>query len=105
MEKRNLFIRLAMVEQKTYDEIAGELGVDRRELSEWWEECPEERKHIEWIRNLYNRKNFTKRTFPDFYDWYVKKEKKCFYCGIKEDEIAKLINENSIYMMNWITLN
>jgi hypothetical protein len=58
MEKRDLFIRLAMVEQKTYDEIAEELGVERKLLAEWWEECAEDRKRIEWIRNLYNRKKF-----------------------------------------------
>jgi transposase-like protein len=41
MEKKGLFIRLAMVEQKSYDEIAAELGVERSQLSEWWEESLE----------------------------------------------------------------
>ena len=97
MEKRNLFIRLAMIEQKTYDEIAHKLGDQKSTLSKWWEKCAEERKRIEWIRNLYNRKHFIKTTLPDFYDRYTQKEKMCSYCGIKENEITKLVTENMAY--------
>ena len=101
MEKKDLFIRLAMVEKKTYDEIAGELGVERKKLSAWWEELSDERKRIEWIRNLYNRKKFKTKKFPEFYDWYASKEKRCRYCGITEKEITKLISGNLELCCYW----
>ena len=62
------FLRLAVIEQKKYEEIIKILGVERRPLSKWWDELKNEREEITEIRRLWVRKKFTKIQFPDFYD-------------------------------------
>ena len=29
--------------------------------------------------------------FEDFYDWFVSQDKKCYYCGIKENEVQQIV--------------
>jgi hypothetical protein len=31
--------------------------------------------------------------FEDFKDWYEKKEKKCFYCGLTEEESQRIVHD------------
>ena len=42
-EKKQLFIRFEVVEQKLYKDIAKELSVEEKQLSKWWEETKSER--------------------------------------------------------------
>lgn len=93
---KNQFLRLAVIEQKKYEEIAKMLGVERKQLSKWWDELKNEREEITEIRKLWGRKKFTKIQFPDFYDWYIGQNQRCYYCGITEEEIKILIANNKI---------
>jgi len=97
------FLRLAVIEQKKYEEIAKELGVERKQLSKWWDELKNERDEITEIRKLWARKKFTRLQFPDFYDWYIAQKQKCYYCGITEEEIRKLIDNKKIVTKRLLT--
>lgn len=88
--RKQQFLRLAVIEQIKYKDIAKELNVEEKQLSIWWEETKSERKEINKIRQLWTRKKFSKLPFPKFYDWYNKLEKKCYYCGISEVDIKRL---------------
>lgn len=90
------FIQLAVVEQKLYKDIAKELNVEEKQLSKWWEETKSERKEINKIRQLWTRKKFSKLQFPEFYNWYNALGKKCYYCGITEENIKRLIDNKLI---------
>lgn len=47
--------------------------------------------------NIYNHKKNTFKEkfqlgkFPEFYDWWMSKGNKCFYCGSEEDKIRALV--------------
>ena len=88
--EKQRFVKLAVIKQKKYKDIAKELNVEEKQLSKWWEETKSEREEINKIRQLWTRKNFSKLSFPEFYDWYEKLDKKCYYCGITEEKIDKL---------------
>jgi transposase-like protein len=99
------FLRLAVIEQKKYKEIAKVLCVERKQLSKWWDELKDERKKITEIRKLWVRKRFTKIQFPDFYDWYIGQNQRCYYCGITVEEIERLLankkNKNQKASNSW----
>jgi len=96
METKHEFIYLSTVKKMTYEEISKKLGIEKNQLSKWWEECKPEREKISKIRTLYNRKKFKNIPFPEFYDWYQKQENHCHYCGVTEEEIDTLIKEGKI---------
>ena len=97
------FLRLAVIEQKKYEDITKTLGVERKQLSKWWDELKNEREAITEIRRLWVRKKITKIQFPDFYDWYVGQAQKCYYCGITEEEIKNLVDSNKIMTKRLLT--
>jgi hypothetical protein len=42
--------------------------------------------------NERKRKNLNGFTdFEDFYNWFVSQNKKCYYCGIKENEVQQIV--------------
>ncbi|KEO71664.1 hypothetical protein [Anditalea andensis] len=85
------FLRLHIIEQENYENIAEMLAVDRSTLSAWYEELKEERLAIAAIRNLWGRKKI-KMEFSDFYKWYNSQDRNCLYCEITENEIKELID-------------
>ncbi len=103
METKMEFLYLSTVKQMSYNEISENLGVEKTQLSKWWEELKVERGKISKIRILYNRKKFKKLTFPEFYDWYQSQKKQCYYCGLTENEIKKLIEMGSIKTVRLVT--
>jgi 5-methylcytosine-specific restriction endonuclease McrA len=94
--KKQQFLRLSIVEQKKYKDIAQELNVEEKQLSRWWEESKPKREEINKIKQLWTRKKYFKVSFPEFYDWYIDLDKKCYYCGITEENIKKLIDNKLI---------
>lgn len=95
--KKQQFFRLAVIEQEKYAEIADKLGVDLKQLSKWWDELRTERDEVHKIRQLWSRKMFSTLKFPEFYDWYKKLDKRCYYCGIAEEEIGLLLKKGKIF--------
>jgi len=86
------FLELAVIHLKTYDEIAKELNVDRKQLSQWWDGFKVERLEMAKRRDLWKRKckNVDYHTFAARYDVLIS-DSKCTYCGINEKEIEELI--------------
>lgn len=95
-EKIENFIWLAHGVQKKFKDIAIELDVKEKQLSQWendkdirakWQKVAE-------IRKIYIAKKI-KSTFKEFYDWYIEleKDKKCFYCHITEEKLDVLFRK------------
>lgn len=91
-EKQHEFLKLAVVEQKLYSEIETILGVERKILSQWWEELKPEREELSAIAQIW-RKKCPKIEFEDFHKWYTTTDKKCFYCNITVEQIDELWNK------------
>jgi len=57
-------------------------------------------KSKEQLKNWYNQKVKNNKAdfldFEDFYRWYSKQEKKCYYCGLKELESQKIVMLGSL---------
>lgn len=45
----------------------------------------------------------TKIDRREFYEWYISQEKKCFYCGITENEIKEFIEKKKITTKRLVT--
>ena len=84
------FLHLCVVEQMSYNDIVKTLNVPKSTLTQWYESLKEQRTVIANIRNLWTRKKI-EISFADFYKWYLSHERKCFYCGITESEIERLL--------------
>lgn len=90
------FLRLAVIQQKKYKDIAKKLDVEMTQLSKWWDELKPERDEINKVRQIWARKEFTTLKFPKFYDWFKKLDNRCYYCKITEEEIKALIDNGKI---------
>ncbi len=90
-EKQEKFIWLYHVENKSYNEISIELNEPRSSFTIWEEELKAYWKPISEIKKFYKSDKF-KVDFHTFYNWYKLKEKdkKCFYCGITEEDIQEM---------------
>lgn len=51
---------------------------------------PLDKLKADYSRRVYNGQSSFK-DFQDFLDWYNSKEKKCFYCGLKEEESQEIV--------------
>lgn len=99
-ELQDEYLKLAVVEQKKFDEIAQILQIDRKRVSELWGELKEPREKLSELRKIWKSKfKETKNTesFWKFKEWYEKTERKCFYCGITENQISELFNKGELY--------
>lgn len=83
------FLKLVVVEQKTYEYIAQALNVPRSDLSNWWEELKTEREALAILRDVWKRK-FTDMDFWHFKRWMEITPKQCYYCEITEEQIGTL---------------
>ena len=86
------FLELAVFEQKKYADIAIIMKVENKQLSAWWDSLKPEREELSKIRKIWTKKFDikTKKSFDQFVDWHNKKSGQCEYCGITEEEIARL---------------
>jgi hypothetical protein len=85
-EQQAEFLKLAVIEQKTYEEIGITLNVPRSELSKWWEELKTEREALALLRDVWKRK-FTEMDFWHFKQCMETTPNKCHYCDITEEQI------------------
>lgn len=86
------FLQLAVVEQKKYADIEKEMGVERSQLTKWWDELKDDREQLSKIRKLWTKKCAT-IDFWEFHKWYTTTDRKCYYCNITEQQI-KILDEN-----------
>ena len=89
------FLRLAVVEQKHYEEIGKLMGSDAKQLRIWWDELKVEREELSALRKIWKKK-FATTDFWVFKKWYEDAERKCHYCDITEIELAELIRLKEI---------
>jgi hypothetical protein len=61
------------------------------------EELKEERIKIASIKNIWSAKKMSEKiSFKTFYEWYLKQEKKCFYCGVEEEKMRMLLDSKRV---------
>ena len=89
-------LELAVVEQDSYDNIAQEMKVTRKQLSMWWEELKEEREKLSRIRKIWQKK-CSEVGFWEFHEWYTNAAKECHYCHITETQNNELIKDDQIH--------
>jgi len=94
-EAQQEFLRLCVIEQEKYKDIAIKLNVPNATLTQWYEELKDERLAIAEIRKLYNRKKIS-LPFFEFYKWYISPERKCHYCDITESQIKQLLDSGNL---------
>jgi 5-methylcytosine-specific restriction endonuclease McrA len=94
------YLNLAVIEQKKFDEIREILGIDRVEVSKYWEELKEQREYLSNLRRIWKskfEKTESTESFWEFKKWHENTEKKCFYCGLTETQINELFKRKKIY--------
>ena len=90
------FINLYSFQKKNYPEIENELNIDRKQLQKIRKEVNESVKNIQYIYSKFKderKKAFN--SFEEFYDWYVKQDQKCGYCGISQEELSELFDKDN----------
>lgn len=88
-EQQQKFLKLAVVNQLSYDEIEKVLDLSRQTFAPWWDEFKEEREYLASIRSIWNKK-CSEIDFEEFKDWFENADRKCFYCGITEHMLSEL---------------
>lgn len=93
------FVRLAFVESKRYTDIETILQIGRQTVIELWDKLSDERERVNKVKRLYNRKKRLMNgvLFPEFYDSYTTHELQCCYCGITQEEISLLFENNRVF--------
>lgn len=94
------YLKLAVIEQKKFDEICIILGIERTEVSKFWGELKDQREYLSGLRNIWKTKfenTETTESFWEFKKWHETTEKKCYYCGITEIQINELFQKKKIY--------
>lgn len=94
--EQETFLYRAVIDGATYDTLKDELGVDRKDLSKWWDDLKDEREALALIKRKWNSKKKklteedTSLTFERFRTWYESTDKVCIYCEITPDKINQL---------------
>jgi 5-methylcytosine-specific restriction endonuclease McrA len=101
-KSQRTFMDLAVIHQMKYTSIERMMHVERRQLKKWWEDLKDQREDLAKIRDIWYRK-CKELDFWDFHKWYIESERKCFYCGISDDEIDTLINNKKIVTEKLVT--
>lgn len=92
----NEFLLGAALEGRSYPELAAELKVERKYLTQWEAENKDRYKHLAKVRQVYLRKEFSTITPRQFLKWCEETPRVCKYCKITEEDIALLIEHNQI---------
>ncbi len=88
-DKQKEFLKLALIEGLTYDEIETRIKLSRKEFAPWWEELKTERLYLSEIRNKWKRK-CPEIGFEDFKKWHESTKEECHYCHITEKDMNQL---------------
>ncbi len=98
MTKEQLeFIELYSFEKKNYPDIECLMGLNRKQLLKLRDKNVNTL--VEYIQSIYTkftdkRKDVFKHDFKKFYNWYEKQDQKCGYCGVSQEELYKLFDNN-----------
>jgi hypothetical protein len=96
------FLQLSIVDQMKYSDIEQSMGVNRTQLSKWWNELKDEREKLSKVRQVWAKK-CSEIDFWIFHDWYTTTKKECHYCNITEQQIRSLIDKEMINTKRLIT--
>jgi len=99
------FIELYSFEQKKYSEIETELNVDRKRVQELYDITQARTEAIQKVRTKFTtkRKEAFNNNFKEFYNWYKGETKECAYCGISQESLTKIFQEERILPLNEAT--
>ena len=88
----------AVIDQMKFDDISKELGIDRKKVSELYQEYNDEIKRVSAIRKIWKLKfkDNSSINFWDFKSAYEELESKCGYCGITQTELDRLWKEGKV---------
>ena len=96
MDKKKRYLELLIEKQLSFDKISEELKIDRKMVSEWYEELRPERESLAKVRTIWLNKELQNIPLMEFNEWYTT-NRECYYCGITEDKIAILFDKKAIY--------
>jgi hypothetical protein len=87
------FLELCIFQQKKYAEIEQILKIDKKTIQTWYEELRPVRERMAKVKTIHGRKNMAAANLMAFFNWYEGRSAKCEYCGVTEQELA-LLNQN-----------
>lgn len=99
----NEFLVRVALEGHTFDQVASDLGVDRKNLTQWEKDHKERYRQLAKARQVYRRKDFTTISPRQFLKWFEESERRCRYCKITEEEIKLLKEHGEIKTKRWTT--
>lgn len=92
------YLKLAVIEQMKFDDIAKKLCIDRSKVSKLWEELKEEREELSELRRIWKKKFKEEQVdFWEFKEVYISLGNKCHYCEITQEELDQLWINNKVY--------
>lgn len=96
------FLLQHLTEGKSYADISLEYKTPREQLSEWWADGRKFRDEIRRSNQIFNNKKnkeefaeFLKLGKRGFFEWYRKQPRYCHYCGIEEEKLRQIFNEDT----------
>lgn len=96
-EEQEKFIWLAHAECKPFSEIEKQLNISRATLSQWERDLRPLWQEVSAIKKVHVEKKIT-LNFKMFHNWFksMEQNRKCFYCGITEQQIETLMDSKKI---------
>ncbi len=99
-ENQILFLKLHLFDDKNYADISEILEISIEKIREWWDELEAERKVINKSKQMFNGRKgkddfstFEKLGTYEFYQWYKKQPRYCYYCKSEEFKLEALFNK------------
>ncbi|MCU0359628.1 MAG: hypothetical protein MUF75_02745 [Bacteroidia bacterium] len=93
---KEFVIKIAL-EVLPYSQVANDLNIDRKTLSELERNNKLALKEMALIRQIYIRKKFQTVTPREFLAWYTSTPRKCVYCDFTEEDIQLLVSHKQIH--------
>lgn len=91
------FFRLKYVDKRPKSEIIKILKISEIDFSDLVEACKEQREERDRLFSLYKRKGFQNLPFEEFLVWIKQQDPQCYYCGIYQSEIDRLLLQKKIF--------
>jgi len=95
-QQQQQFLERCIFDQKKFEEIAQEMNLPPKTVSQWYVDLKDEREKMAGVRKIWLRKN-KPGELKAFYNWYLSHERKCVYCGVTEDQLQKMISDKIIF--------
>jgi 5-methylcytosine-specific restriction endonuclease McrA len=96
------FINLYSFDQKKYHEIESELNITRQQVQELYNKTRYRTEYIQNIRDKFKGEERQKAfsNFREFFEWYEAQEQKCGYCGISQQQLHTIFQEERLLPLN-----